>query len=228
LTDANILVVDDDPGIVQVLKDAFEIEGWSIRTVANGQEALNDLITDPPDVVLLDILMPLMDGYEACRRIRRVSSAPIIMLSAKAEEEDKVKCLTLGADDYVTKPFSLKELVARIHVALRHNQKVPVNCAFASGDLIFDFEARTVATKRGCKNLTRTENAILYELVKEAGKVLDYDYLLSNVWGPEYKEQKDYLYVHVSHLRSKLELNPDKPQYLVSVPGTGYLFSIPN
>jgi DNA-binding response OmpR family regulator len=228
LPSASILIIDADAGLHQIISDAFKLEGWEAAAVFSGEEALKYLKSKTPDVVLLDISLPEMDGFETCRRIRELYSIPIIMLSARAHEADKVKCFRLGADDYLTKPFGIGELIARAQVARLHKRRKPdsvIPPSFESNEIKIDFEAKTVTTTRQCSRLTRIEMAILHELVNNSGKVLGFDHLISKVWGEEFKGERNSLYVHVNHLRTKVECDPEEPKYIVSVPGMGYVFS---
>jgi two-component system, OmpR family, KDP operon response regulator KdpE len=226
----DILVVDDENNVIKLITDALALEGWKTRAASDGEEALKFLTVNAPDVVLLDIRMPGLDGFETLRRIREASSVPVIMLSARSDEEDKVKCLKMGADDYITKPFGLKELIARIQVALRHHpgkSNQSASALYTWDDLRIDFGNLTIASGRQQTRLTRTEKALLWELVKNAGRTLDFDFLLSAVLGETYKGQRDYLYVYIRYLRLKLEPQPAKPRYLISIPGVGYKLNLP-
>ncbi|MFH1651614.1 MAG: response regulator transcription factor, partial [Chloroflexota bacterium] len=177
--------------------------------------------------VILDIMMPRMDGFEVCRRLREWTEIPIIMLSAKGDENAKVKCLNLGADDYVTKPFGSDELLARVRAVLRRTTATAVSSArptFSSGNLQISFAERKVTISGKEIRLTPTEFNLLQELVLHAGKVNTHTHLLQKVWGPEYLEEKEYLHEFVRRLRNKLEPDKDNPSYLISVPGVGYQF----
>jgi two-component system KDP operon response regulator KdpE len=180
-----------------------------------------------PDLIILDIMMPKMDGFAVCRRLREWSQIPIIMLSARNDEKDKVQCLDLGADDYIVKPFGASELIARVSAVLRRTKTAdasPVKSSIASGELAINFTKRQV-TRAGVEvKLTPTEYALLRELALNSGKVLTHTHLLNQVWGPEYRDEREYLHVFVRRLRSKLEPNPDDPAYILTISGVGYQF----
>jgi len=223
-----ILIVDDDIMILKFLQANLEARDCDTITAMDGTEALNAMERELPDLVILDIVMPNMDGFEACRRIRERSLVPIIMLSARGDASDKVKCLNLGADDYITKPFGVSELMARVRSVLRRTEVTgtpPTQPSFTCGDLKIDFAKRVVTVAGNEVKLTPTEYSLLEEFVVNAGKVLTYKYLLNKVWGPEYKDEKDYLSVSVDRLRAKLETDPTKHRYINTVPDVGYQFN---
>ena len=222
-----ILVVDDDEKIVRFLRFNLSGEGWHIVTAADGAEALRIAEKDPPDLILLDMMLPKVDGFEVCRQLRQWSQVPIIGISARGDTADKVKCLNLGADDYLTKPFGIDELIARIRAVLRRNKiddAAPSRAAFRSGRLKIDFMTRKVTNDGKEVKLTPTEYKLLRELALGAGQALDYRYLLGKIWGPEYKTEREYLHVYIGHLRAKIEPDPRNPVYILSVPGVGYRF----
>jgi two-component system KDP operon response regulator KdpE len=222
-----ILVVDDEVSIIRFVSARLRKEGYEIITASNGEEALLRAEEENPTLVLLDIMMPKMDGFEVCRRLREWSEVPIIMLSAKGEESDKVKCLDLGADDYVTKPFGGEELLARVRAVLRRAKVIGAvsdRPPFTSGDLKINFAQRQVTVAGREVKLTPTEFGLLQELTLNAGKVLTHTHLLQKVWGPEYRDEKEYLHEFVRRLRNKLEPYKEKPSYIVSVPSIGYQF----
>ncbi len=222
-----ILVVDDEVSIIRFVSARLRKEGYEIITASNGEEALLRAEEENPTLVLLDIMMPKMDGFEVCRRLREWSEVPIIMLSAKGEESDKVKCLDLGADDYVTKPFGGEELLARVRAVLRRAEvasAVSYGPPFTSGDLKISFAQRQVTVAGREVKLTPTEFGLLQELTLNAGKILTHTHLLQKVWGPEYRDEKQYLHEFVRRLRNKLEPDKEKPSYIVSVPSIGYQF----
>jgi len=193
----------------------------------NGAEALQAFEMELPDLMVLDIMMPRMDGFDVCRRIREWSQVPIIMLSARGDEDDKVKCLDLGADDYITKPFGKDELIARVKAVMRRTESaaaVPTRPSFSSGDIDINFVRRQVTVAGKEVKLTPTEYNLLQEFVLNAGKVLTHTHLLNKVWGPEYREETQYLHVFVRRLRAKLEPDPTNPRYIVTVSGVGYQF----
>jgi len=223
----SILVVDDDLNIIKFLRRNLEATGYEVLTAMDGSEAVQTVEMKLPGLVILDIMMPKIDGFEVCRRLREWSQIPIIMLSARGTEEDKVKCLDLGADDYITKPFGASELLARVRTVLRRTQAattVPTQPSFTSGDLNISFVQRRVTVAGKEVKFTPTEYSLLQELVLNAGKVLTHMYLLNKVWGLEYREEREYLYVFARRLRAKLEPDPTNPKYITTIPGVGYQF----
>ncbi|MFH1926402.1 MAG: response regulator transcription factor [Chloroflexota bacterium] len=222
-----ILIVDDELSILKFLRSNLEDRGYAVISASNGEEALHTIEMELPDLIVLDVMMPKMDGFEVCRRLREWSQIPIIMLSARGDEKDKVKCLDLGADDYIVKPFGANELMARVSAVLRRTKTAdmsPVRSSIASGDLAINFAKRQI-TRAGTEvKLTPTEYALLQELAVNSGKVLTHTHLLNKVWGPEYRDEREYLHVFVRRLRSKLEPNPDNPTYILTVSGVGYQF----
>jgi len=222
-----ILVVDDELSIIKFLRANLEAKGYEVLAAMDGAEALQTIEMELPDLVILDIMMPKMDGFEVCRRLREWSQTPIIMLSARGDESDKVKCLDLGADDYITKPFGASELIARVKAVLRRTEAaatVPTQPSFTSGDLQISFAQRRVTIAGKEVKLTPTEYSLLQEFVLNAGKVLTHTHLLNKVWGPEYREDTQYLHVFVRRLRAKLEPDPANPKYITTVPSVGYQF----
>jgi DNA-binding response OmpR family regulator len=222
-----ILIVDDELSILKYLRANLEAEGYEVLMAMNGSQALQTLEAELPDLVVLDIMMPGMDGFEVCRRLREWSQLPIIMLSARGDESDKVQCLDLGADDYVTKPFGKGEFIARVRAVLRRVEAAsptPTTPFFKSGDLEINFSKRKVTVKGKGVALTLTEYALLQELALNAGKVLTYTHLLRKVWGHDYADEREYLHVFVSRLRAKLEADPKNPRYITTVSGVGYRF----
>ena len=219
-----ILVVDDETSIIKFVKSNLENQSYKVLTAINGAEALQTFELELPDLVILDIMMPVMDGFEVCRRLREWSQAPIIMLSANSDEADKVKCLNLGADDYITKPFGVSELTARVKAVLRRTDVTgtSVQPVFTSGNLELNFAKRRVTVDGKEIKLTPTEYALLQEFVVNAGKVLTHTHLLKKIWGPEYRSESEYLHVFVHRLRNKLESDPTNPTYIVSISGVGY------
>lgn len=226
-----ILVVDDEPGIIRALQASLEANGFETLAATDGSEALEAIDKELPDLLILDIIMPKMDGFEVCRRVRQLSEIPIIMLSARKSEEDKVQCLNLGSDDYISKPFSMNELVARVKAVLRRTTGIGTTSAqpsFTCGSLTIDFAKRQVTIAGNEVRLTPTEFSLLQELTLNADKVLTHTHLLKTVWGPEYGQEREYLRVFVGRLRVKLEPNPLDPKYIVTVPGVGYKFQAPH
>ncbi len=222
-----ILVVDDDEKIIKFLRFNLSGEGWHVLTARDGAEALRVVEKDSPDLVLLDIMLPRVDGFEVIRQLRHWSHVPIIGLSARGDTADKVKCLNLGADDYITKPFGINELIARIKAVLRRNKiddTAPSRPDFKCGKLKVDFLTRRVARDGQEVKLTPTEYKLLRELVLGEGHTLGYRYLLGKIWGPEYKTEREYLHVYVGHLRAKIEPDSKDSDYIVCIPGVGYRF----
>ena len=224
----HVLIVDDELAIIKCVRANLQAEDYKVLTALDGAEALETVEMELPDMVILDIMLPKLDGFEVCRRLREWSQMPIIMLSARGNDEDKIRCLDLGADDYISKPFSVGELIARVRAVLRRAQAVgavPAQPSFIDGDLEVSFAARRVSLAGNEVKLTPTEYSLLQELMLNAGRVLTHIHLLNKVWGPEYREERDYLHTYVRRLRRKLELDPTEPRRLLSVPGVGYQFS---
>jgi len=222
-----ILIVDDELSIIKFLRAILEARGYEVSAAMDGADAIHIFEMEQPDLLLLDIMMPRMDGFEVCRRLREWSQTPIIMLSANGDASDKVKCLDLGADDYVTKPFGAEELFARLRAVFRRtagSATIPTQSSFSSGDLNINFAQRQVTVAGNEVKLTPTEYCLLQEFVLNTGKVLTHTHLLGKVWGPEYREERDYVHVFVRRLRAKLEPDPANPKRIVNVPGVGYQF----
>lgn len=223
-----ILIVDDELSILKYLRANLEAEGYEVLMAMDGAQALQTLEAELPDLVVLDIMMPEMDGLEVCRRLREWSQLPVIMLSARDDESDKVKCLDLGADDYITKPFGKDEFTARVRAVMRRCAEAasptPTISSIKSGELEINFSKRKVTVNAKEVELTSTEYALLKELALNAGKVLTYTQLLHKVWGPDYADEREYLHVFVSRLRAKLESDPKNPRYITTVSGVGYRF----
>ncbi|MFC1869700.1 response regulator transcription factor [Chloroflexota bacterium] len=224
----HILVVDDDPAISRLLHANLKPRGYEVTTAADGKEALKAVEKEFVDLIILDIMMPELDGVEVCRRVREWSKTPIIILSARGDEKDKVKCLELGADDYLTKPFGIAELLARVKTALRHSDTgretlVPPN--LTCGDMEINFAMRRITVGGSEVKLTPTEYSLLQQLAINADKVLTHHMLLQKVWGEEYYAEKEYLRVFIGRLRKKLEADPENPRYIITVPGVGYFFA---
>ncbi len=218
--------MDDEVSILRYVSARLRKEGYEVVTASNGEEALQRAEEEPPVLVMLDIMMPEMDGYEVCHRLREWSEVPIIMLSARGDESDKVKCFELGADDYITKPFGSDELLARVKAVLRRTEvkSAPVRPALACGELKVSFAQRQVTVAGREVKLTPTEFYLLQELTLNAGKVLTHAHLLQKIWGPEYRDEKEYLHEFARRLRKKLEPDRDNPRYIISVSGVGYQF----
>ena len=223
-----ILLVDDEIGIIKFVRAKLAAQGYSVLTAMDGAQAIHVFETELPDLIVLDITMPKMDGFEVCSRIREWSQIPIIMLSARGDEMDKVKCLELGADDYITKPFGAKELIARVSAVLRRTAATPVTPtqpSVRSGDLEINCALRKVTLDGEEIQLTPTEYSLLQELALNAGKVLTHGHLLKKVWGPEYGNETDYLHTFIRRLRRKLEPDSPEPLYIVTLLGVGYRFN---
>jgi two-component system KDP operon response regulator KdpE len=223
---SNILVVDDEAQITRVLKTTLSSHGYGVRTAAGGDEALHLIKDWSPDLIITDLRMPNMGGLELCRRVRAHSRTPIIVLSVKGEEPIKVEALDAGADDYVTKPFSVNELLARVRAALRRASapETPAAPVIDAGDFHIDIPARTVTVRTHEVRLTPKEFDLLVYFAKHPGKVITHRTLLAAVWGPNSVEQPEYLRVFVGHLRKKLEPEESAPRYLVTEPWVGYRF----
>ena len=223
-----ILVVDDDPSILKFVSANLTARGYAVTTASDGAQALETIDRQMPDIVILDIAMPRVDGLTVCRRIREFSSLPIIILSAREQENQKVQALDLGADDYLTKPFGVRELLARVRAALRRaapEERPPTETAFQSGDLRVDFVRRRVTVAGDEVHLTPIEYALLRELAKHPDRVLTHDMLLSRVWGPEYRGSSHYLHIYVGRLRRKLA-SARGPE-IITEPGVGYALKTP-
>jgi two-component system KDP operon response regulator KdpE len=220
-----ILVIEDEPQVVRFLKASLSSHGFRILEAPSGQRGLIESSAQVPDLILLDLGLPDMDGVEVARRIREWSSVPIIVLSARGQERDKIEALDAGADDYLTKPFGIGELLARIRVALRHSERVGGGAEaaeFTVGDLRVDLAARRVEARGQEVHLTPNEYSLLAVLVKNAGKVVTQRQLLKEVWGPSSVDQSHYLRVYMAQLRHKLEPEPARPRWLITEPGVGY------
>ena len=223
-----ILVVDDEPKIRLFIRTNLEARGYEVHLAQDGVEAVEKAALVSPDVIVLDVNMPRMDGIEACRRIREWTNTPIIILSVREDEKDKVKALNEGADDYVTKPFGIEELLARIKVALRHAAGSTTSTSvFTAHDLEVDLSQHVVKRRGEIIKLTRTEYELLAYLVSHHGKVLTHKELLHNVWGPEYGEESEYVRVFINQLRRKIEDDPSNPQFILTEPRIGYRFVKP-
>jgi two-component system KDP operon response regulator KdpE len=224
-----ILVVDDEPKIRMFIRANLEARGYEVHLGQDGVEAVERAALVSPDVIILDVNMPRIDGIEACRRIREWTNTPIIVLSVRGDEKDKVKALNEGADDYVTKPFGVEELLARIKVALRHSSVTAVTAApvLVADDLEVDLSRHVVKRHGKVVKLTRTEYELLAFLVANSGKVITHKELLHNVWGPEYGEESEYVRVFINQLRRKIEDDPSNPKFILTEPRIGYRFVKP-
>jgi two-component system KDP operon response regulator KdpE len=222
-----ILVVDDEERMVRFIRLNLEHDGFQVIEAFRGAEAIQRMRDAMPDLILLDVMMPDLDGFEVLKMIREISSVPVIMLTAKGEEDDRVRGLELGADDYVTKPFSPRELVSRVKAVLRRNEA-------ASGGmrglievddrLKIDFDRREVWVEGQLVKLRPTEYRLLYHLVQNAGWVVTHDQLLAKVWGYEYRDEPHYVRLYINYLRQKLEKDPANPKYILTERGVGYRF----
>ena len=226
------MVVDDEPRLVRLVHQVLTAVGYKVLSAGDGQEALETLAVEQPDLILLDILLPGgMDGYEICSRVREFSAVPIIMLTAKAQEVDMLHGFDVGADDYLTKPFSAKELIARVKAVLRRSElpakEALTTADFVCGDLVISFARHKIKVRGQETSLTPTEFRLLQQLALNADRVMLHDDLLSKVWGPEYRDDIDYLRVYVRHLRRKIEKNPSEPRHILTTPGVGYMLSCP-
>lgn len=225
---ARVLVVDDEPQITRVLKTVLSSQGYEVRSASEGESALASFREWTPELVITDLCMPHMDGVELCRRIRETSSVPIIVLSVRGEERTKVDALDSGADDYVTKPFGIEELMARVRVALRRtgtSSSSEDSGSFEAGDFRIDMEARRVHTQGREVRLTPKEFDLFVYMARHPSRVLTHAALLEAVWGQASQEQPEYLRVFMGQLRKKLEPDPANPRYLVTEPWVGYRFN---
>src|SRR3989442_12195256 len=223
-----VLVADDEPDVIEVVNLCFSLR-WpdaDLSSAGDGEQVLKAIEQDPPDLILLDINLPGMDGFQTCQEVRRISDVPIVMLSARDGEVDKVRGLEMGADDYITKPFSHLELLARVRAVLRRyqNQLPALGEMFESGDLRVDYASRHVTVKGRTVALTPTEYSLLFHLTRNAGRVLPHQTLLAKVWGREYTDEIDYLKVYIRRLRQKLEGGAQVIGQIVSERGVGYKF----
>jgi len=222
-----ILVAEDELALRDFVSRNLRARGFEVLEASNGLEAVATWERESPHLLILDIMMPRMDGLEVCRRVREHSSVPIIVLTALDDESDKVTALDLGADDYLTKPFGVEELLARVRAVLRRTQGEITPTASSSrqfGELSIDLTARVVRLRDTEVRLSPTEFAVLKELVSNAGKVLTHRMLLQSIWGPEYGGEAEYLRVYINRLRQKLEADPANPRHLLTEPGVGYRF----
>ena len=224
MTSPNILVVDDEPQIRRVLRSTLSFRGYTISEAASGEEALERIRKLKPDLILLDVNLPGMSGVEACREIRRFTDAPIIILTVRSAERDKVMALDAGADDYVTKPFGIEELLARVRASLRRHPSPEGLAPFHSKDFSVDFEQRRVTVGSEEVHLAPKEFEVLKHLIANQGKPVTHRRLLQTVWGPEYGEETENLRVVINQLRKKIEKDPSQPRYILTEPWVGYRF----
>jgi two-component system KDP operon response regulator KdpE len=226
-----ILVVDDEPKLVRLVREVLNVAGYAVLTTGNGAEAVELVAMDQPDLMILDILLQYgeFDGYEVARRVRQFSDIPIIMLTAKVRESDLLRGFEAGADDYMTKPFSSKELLARIRALLMRVEQRPGQLAqglIVCGELEINPASRRVKLSGNLVQLTATEYNLLYELASHPNQVMLHEQLLTAVWGSEYRDDIDYLRAYIRYLRKKLEAVPSEPKMIVTVPGVGYMISV--
>jgi DNA-binding response OmpR family regulator len=225
MTTHRILVVDDEPRYLRLMEANLSTEGFQVIKATNGQEAVDKVATQQPDLVLLDIMMPVLDGFQSCERIREFSSVPIIMVTARGEENARVRGLDLGADDYIVKPFSATELLARVRAVLRRVKTSGGSfqqAVFQHGNLKIDFARAEVFRNEKIVFLSATEYRLLLQFAHNLGQVLTSEQLLTNVWGAEYHDDKEILWVSISRLRQKLEDDPKNPVHIVTRSGLGY------
>jgi two-component system, OmpR family, KDP operon response regulator KdpE len=222
---SKVLVVDDEPQITRVLRTVLSSQGYQVQTAAEGEAALSSFSEFRPELVITDLYMPHMDGVELCKRIRAMSSVPIIVLSVKGEERTKVEALDSGADDYVTKPFGIDELLARVRAALRRGSGEPEAASFEAGDFRIDLDSRRVHAHGQEIRLTPKEFDLFVYMARHPNRVITHRTLLEAVWGEASQEQPEYLRVFMGQLRKKLEPDPSNPKYLVTEPWVGYRFN---
>jgi two-component system KDP operon response regulator KdpE len=222
-----VLVVDDEPHLVRAVRMYLELQGYTVFGAHSGEEALQAVREKLPDLVVLDVMMPALDGFETLEELRRFSQVPVIMLTARGEEDQKVRGLALGADDYVTKPFSQRELLARVQAVLRRAEQpalIPKTRIDVDENLSLDFDRGEVYVRGQPVRLTATEYRLLYHLASNPGRLMPSEALLAKVWGYEYQEEDHYVRLYVSYLRQKIEPDPSHPRYILTVPGLGYKF----
>ena len=222
-----VLVVDDEPRMIHFIRLNLEHDGYEVIEATSGTEALENLRDRMPDLILLDVMMPEMDGFETLQLLREISTVPVIMLTAKGEEEDRVRGLELGADDYITKPFSPREMVSRVRAVIRRTEtpSAPPHESIEVDDrLKIDFDRREIFVEGELVKLRPTEFRLLFHLVQNAGWVVPHDQLLAKVWGYEYRDETHYLRLYVNYLRKKLEADPSNPKYILTERGIGYRF----
>jgi len=218
------LIIDDEVQIRRLLRVALEADGYTVSEAEAGQQGLTETALKRPDVILLDLGLPDMDGVEVLRRLREWSETPVLILSVRDAEEQKVAALDAGADDYVTKPFGTAELLARLRAAQRRKKPAESEAVFASHGLVIDLVSRTVTLQGKPVKVSATEYALLRLFVKHAGRVLTHRHILREVWGPKSEEHRQYLRVYITHLRQKIEETPTEPRFIKTEPGIGYRF----
>jgi len=226
-----ILVVDDEERILNFLRSKLKASGYEVLTASNGVEALEQAQGQEPDLIVLDVLMPKMDGFETLKELRSFSAVPVIILSARGADTDKIKGLALGADDYLLKPFNPDELVARVEAVRRRfepAERRKISDLLSLGDVSIDFKRRSVMVRCEEKYLTRIEWLLLSELARNVGRFMLYEELLTRVWGPEYRDDVQLLRTWISRLRYKLESDPNDPRLIRTIPKTGYIIDQPS
>lgn len=226
---ALILVIEDEAPIRRFLKMTLVDHGFSFSEASSGKEGLSKIASERPELVIMDLGLPDMDGLEVTKQIREWSNVPIIVLSARENENDKVEALDSGADDYLVKPFGVSELMARLRVALRHANRLSedqLDSSYSFGDIHVDFAKRQVMRESEEIHLTPIEYKMLNTLIRYAGKVVTHKHLLRETWGGEYSDETQYLRVYMAQLRKKLELDPAQPKYLITEPGVGYRLKV--
>ena len=223
-----ILAADDDPQLLRLITRNLQLEGYDVLAASDGQKALELIENNSPDLVLLDVMMPRMDGFTVCYRVREFSSVPIIIITARGQDQDKVRGLDLGADDYLTKPFSVDELLARVRAVIRRSQFTAreftqgLRATTATGSLVIDYSQHMVMLNGREIALTPTEYRIIAYLAQNVGRVVTQDLLLEHVWGPEYAGESHMLQVNINRLRRKLEVDATQPRYILTKVGVGY------
>lgn len=232
MSEARILVVEDEPKLVRLVREVLSATGYDVLTTNKGAQAVELTAIEQPDLILLDlVLTDDVDGFEVARRVREFSDIPIIMLTAKSRETDVLRGFDAGADDYITKPFSSKELLARVRALLkraRHEVSEATDSLLVCGNLIIDFARRRASKGDENIHLTRTEYSLLYELASHPNQVMLHERLLTAVWGAEYRDDLDYLRAYIRYLRRKLEDDPANPRYILTSPGVGYMLECPD
>lgn len=222
-----VLIIDDDADLLHLASHIFQRAGAHVITTRDGLDGISKLLTQQPDLVILDVMMPEMDGFEVCERIRQVSDAPLIMLTALNHEQEMLRGLEAGADDFLSKPFNPEVLLARAKTVLRrgkHPTTITSGFNYNDGHLIIDAQRREILIKGKRIKLTPVEFRLLTYLARNAGKVLTFEQIITNVWGDEYQGSMDYVHVYISHLRRKIEENSRSPRYIVTLHGVGYIF----
>jgi two-component system KDP operon response regulator KdpE len=222
-----ILIVDDEPHLVRAVRMYLELQGYAVFGAQSGEEALEAIRARLPDLVILDVMLPGLDGFQTLEELRRFSNMPVIMLTSVAKEDQSVRGLTLGADDYLTKPFSQKDLVARIQAVLRRAEQpahVPKTRIEPDEELAIDFDRGEVWLRGQPVHLTATEYRLLYHLASNPGRLMPAEILLAKVWGYDYRDKGHYVRLYISYLRQKLEPDPGHPRYILTIPGLGYKF----